>query len=92
MPVPISTAGDVSAFPTAGHLVSVVGAAPGSNESSGRVKSTTTRPGNRYLKGALGTASMAACRSKHTYLAGQCLRIASRRGPMKALVACSTPR
>jgi hypothetical protein len=51
------------------------------------VKSTKTRPGNRYLKGALGTAALAASRSKSTYLSAKYRRIASRRGPMKALVA-----
>ena len=47
------TGGDMRVFPTAGHLASWAGTAPGSNESAGRVKSTKTRPGNRYLKGAL---------------------------------------
>ena len=45
-------------FPTAGHLASWAGVSPGSNESAGRVKSTKTRPGNRYLKGALGVAAL----------------------------------
>jgi transposase len=81
------TGGDMSVFPTAGHLASWAGTAPGSNESAGRVKSTKTRPGNRYLKGALGTAALAASRSKSTYLSAKYRRIASRRGPMKALVA-----
>ena len=43
---------DMSRFPTAGHLASWAGTCPGSNESAGRVKSTTTRPGNPYLKGS----------------------------------------
>ena len=81
------TGGDMSVFPTAGHLASWAGTAPGSNESAGRVKSTKTRPGNRYLKAALGTAAMAAARSKGTYLSAKYRRIAARRGPMKALVA-----
>lgn len=42
--------------------------APGCNESAGKVKSTKTRHGNRYLKGALGIAALAASRSKGTYL------------------------
>ena len=81
------TGGDMSKFPNAGHLASWAGACPGSNESAGRVKSTKTRPGNPYLKGALGTAAMSASRSKDTYLAAKYRRIASRRGPMKAIVA-----
>nr|WP_235849905.1 IS110 family transposase [Mycolicibacterium doricum] len=81
------TGADMSVFPTAGHLASWAGTAPGSNESAGRVKSTKTRPGNRYLKAALGTAAMAAARAKGTYLSAKYRRIAARRGPMKALVA-----
>lgn len=48
------TGGDMGVFPTAGHLASWAGTAPGSHESAGRVKSTKTRPGNRYLEGASG--------------------------------------
>ena len=81
------TGGDMSVFPTAGHLASWAGTCPGSNESAGRVKSTHTRPGNPYLKGALGIAAMAASRTKDTYLSAKYRRIASRRGPMKAIVA-----
>ncbi|MDQ1250796.1 MAG: hypothetical protein QG597_5176 [Actinomycetota bacterium] len=81
------TGADMSAFPTAGHLASWAGTCPGSNESAGRVKSTHTRPGNPYLKGALGIASLAASRTRDTYLAAKYRRIASRRGPMKAIVA-----
>jgi transposase len=81
------TGADMTKFPTARHLASWAGTCPGSNESAGRVKSTKTRPGNPYLKGALGTAAMSATRSKNTYLAAKYRRIASRRGPMKAIVA-----
>ena len=81
------TGADMSRFPTAGHLASWAGTCPGSNESAGRVKSTRTRPGNPYLKGALGVAAMSVARSKNTYLAAKFRRIASRRGPMKAIVA-----
>src|SRR5680860_239427 len=59
------TGADMSRFPTAGHLASWAGTCPGSNESAGRVKSTKTRPGNPYLKGALGAAAMSAARTKH---------------------------
>jgi transposase len=85
------TGGDMSRFPTAGHLASWAGTCPGSNESAGRIKSTATRPGNPYLKGALGVAAMSAARSKDTYFAAKYRRIASRREPMKALVALEHP-
>ena len=81
------TGADMSRFATAGHLASWAGVCPGSNESAGRVKSTRTRPGNPYLKGALGIAAMAAAHSKDTYFSAKYRRIASRRGPIKAVVA-----
>ena len=81
------TGADMSRFPTAGHLASWAGTAPGSNESAGRVKSTRTRPGNPYLKGALGIAAMSAARSKGTYYSAKYRRLAGRRGPIKAVVA-----
>jgi transposase len=81
------TGGDMTRFPSAGHLASWAGTCPGSNESAGRIKSTHTRPGNPYLKGALGVAAMSAARSKNTYLSAKYRRIASRRGPVKAIVA-----
>ena len=81
------TGADMSVFPTAGHFASWGGTAPGSNESAGRLKSTRTRPGNRYLKGALGIAALSASRSRNTYFSAKYRRITARRGPMKALVA-----
>jgi transposase len=80
------TGGDMSVFPTAGHLASWASLSPGSNESAGRVKSTKTRPGNRHLKGTLGIAALSAARSKNTYFSAKYKRIATRRGPMRAVV------
>jgi transposase len=81
------TGGDMSVFPSAGHLASWAGVSPGSNQSAGRVKSTRTRPGNPYLKGSLGVSAMSAARSKNTYFCAKYQRIRARRGPMRALVA-----
>ncbi|NQX14260.1 IS110 family transposase [Microbacteriaceae bacterium VKM Ac-2855] len=80
------TGGDMSVFPTAGHLASWAGCVPGANESAGRQKSTKTRPGNRYLKGALGAAALANTHSNN-YLNAKYRRIKSRRGNLKAVVA-----
>jgi len=40
------TGADMSRFPSAAHLASWGGTSPGSNESAGRVKSTSARPGD----------------------------------------------
>jgi len=74
-------------FPTPDQLASWAGVSPGSNESAGRVKSTKTRPGNRYLKGALGVAALNQAKSKNTYFSAKYRQLASTRGPMKAIVA-----
>ncbi|MCZ9880699.1 IS110 family RNA-guided transposase [Arthrobacter sp. B2a2-09] len=81
------TGADMTVFPTPQQLASWAGTSPGANESAGRVKSAKTRPGNRYLKGALGIAALSASRSNGTYFSAKYRRIASRRGPVKALVA-----
>lgn len=81
------TGADMSVFPTAAHLASWAGTCPGSNESAGRVKSTATRPGNAYLKAALGTSALSIANSHGTYLSAKYKQIAARRGPKKAMVA-----
>jgi transposase len=81
------TGADMARFPTAGHLASWAGTTPGKNESAGKVKSSKTRPGNPYLQGALGAATMACSQNPRTYYGARYRRIASRRGPQKANVA-----
>ncbi len=82
------TGGDMPRFPTPGHLASWAGVCPGNHESGGRRKSGKTTKGNRWLRDALGTAAMAAARSKNTYLGAQYARLARRLGSkQKALVA-----
>jgi transposase len=54
---------------------------------AGKVKSTSTRPGDRYLKGALGIAALSVVKRKKTYLWTKHQRITARRGPMRPLVS-----
>ncbi|MBB2891265.1 transposase [Flexivirga oryzae] len=81
------TGADMSVFPTAGHLAAWAGVAPGQNESAGRTGSTTARPGDSHLKGALGIAAMSVSRTRNTRLGARYHRIAARRGKLKAIVA-----
>jgi transposase len=78
---------DMSRFPTASHLASWAGMAPGSRESAGKRQSERTRKGNTALRTALVEAAHAAARTKGTYLAAQFRRLSARRGAKKAAVA-----
>lgn len=77
------TGGDMTVFPTAGHLASWAGVVPGCNESAGRIKSASILPGNRHLKGALGVAALSAARSKGTYYSVRHRRIAGNNRPLQ---------
>jgi transposase len=81
------TGGDMTVFPTPGQLASWAGVCPGHHESAGRVKSSKTRPGNRYLKGALGAAALSIARHQGTFLNAKYRRLAKSRGKAKAVVA-----
>ena len=78
---------DMSRFPTAGHLVSWAGLCPRQAESAGKRLSTRTRPGNPWLKTTLAQVAWVAARTRNTYLRAQFLRLKSRRGPKKAILA-----
>lgn len=78
---------DMSRFPSADHLASWAGVAPGNHESAGKRLSGRTTKGNQALVGALTQAAWAASHTKSTYLSAQYHRLASRRGQKKALVA-----
>jgi transposase len=81
---------DMTRFPTAGHLVSWAGLCPRLDESAGKRLSTRTRPSNPWLKTTLVQAAWAAARTKDTYLRAQFLRLKSRRGPKKAILAVAS--
>lgn len=78
---------DMSRFPSAAHLASWSGMAPGNNKSAGKRKSGKTPKGNKYLRSALVEAAHAAAKSKDSYLSAQYRRIAARRGNKRAAVA-----
>lgn len=77
---------DMSRFPTPGHLLSWAGLCPRLDESAGKRRSTRTRRG-RWLKTTLVQTAWAASRTKRTYFHAQFLRLKSRRGPKKAILA-----
>ncbi|MFD4422146.1 IS110 family transposase [Agromyces sp. NPDC058484] len=81
------TGADMTMFETAAHLASWAGVCPGQNESAGKMKSSHTTDGNKYLKGALGVAALAASHSKGTFLAARYRRLVKRRGKPRAIVA-----
>jgi transposase len=78
---------DMKHFPTVGHLISWAGLCPGLNQSAGKVKSRTLRNGAPWLKTVLVQSAWAASRKQDGYLRSQFLRIKSRRGPKKAIMA-----
>jgi transposase len=82
------TGGDMTRFATAGHLASWAGICPGHHESAGKRKSGKTRHGNRWLSAVLGTAAMAASRTKdNTYLGARYHRLVPRLGKKRTIVA-----
>jgi transposase len=74
-------------FPSAAHLASWAGMCSGNNESAGKRRSGRTSKGNRWLRQTLVQVAWAASHTKKTYLAAQFRRLATRRGPKRALIA-----
>lgn len=78
---------DMSRFPTAGHLCSWAGIAPGNNESAGKKKNGKTTKGNPTLRSTLVQCATRACQMKDTFYHAQYQRISARRGKNRAHVA-----
>jgi transposase len=78
---------DMSTFPSAGHLISWAGFCPRLDESNHKRRSTRVRIGAPWLKTTLVQVAWAAARKKDSYFHAQFLRLKSRRGPKKAILA-----
>jgi transposase len=78
---------DMAMFPTAGHLASWAGMAPGNNITGGKRRSGKTTNGNVWLADMLSQCAWAASRSHDTYLATQFWRLAKRLGKKRAAIA-----
>ena len=78
---------DMSRFPTAAHLASWAGMAPGTNITGGKRQSGKTTKGDVWLRDILCQCAWAAARSRDTYLSAQFWRLARRIGKKKAAIA-----
>jgi transposase len=68
-------------------LISWAGLCPQMHESAGKKKRTRLRKGASWLKTVLVQAAWAAIKVKESYLRSKFMRIKSRRGPGKAIIA-----
>jgi len=82
------TGGDMSRFPTAEHLASWAGVAPGVHESAGKRTPVGAPHGNKWLTSMLVEAAGSVGRMKgRNYLSAQFARLTTRRGMSRAAVA-----
>ena len=81
---------DMTRFPSVGQLISWAGFCPRLDESAGKRRSTRTRQSAPWLKPTLVNAAWAATHKKDGYLRAQFLRIKSRRGAKKAILAVAS--
>ena len=78
---------DMSRFPSASHLCSWAGVAPGNNESAGKRRSGRTTKGNPTLKTTLIQCAHGTSKHKDTFFYAQFQRIKIRRGSKIAAMA-----
>jgi transposase len=78
---------DMSQFPTADHLSSWAGLAPGNNQSGGKRYSGRTTKGNVPLSSIMVQGAWAAVKTKGTFLRARYYRLVPRRGKKRAIVA-----
>jgi transposase len=78
---------DMSAFPTAQHICSWAGLAPGNHQSAGKKKKQPVTPGNNYLKTMLCEVAWVIASHKKLYLSGWYWRLKQRTDSKRAIVA-----
>jgi transposase len=78
---------DMNQFPTADHLASWAGLAPGNHQSGGKRYSGRTTNGNKPLASIMVQAAWSAVRIKDTFLKSRFHSLAARRGKKRAIVA-----
>ena len=81
------TGGDMTRFPSAGHLCSWGAMCPGHDESAGKRRSGKTRKAKRYLRAALIQSALGASHARGTALQARYHRVKRHRGHKKAVVA-----
>jgi transposase len=78
---------ELSAFPTAQHLCSWAGLAPGNHKSANKQKKQHVTPGNNYLKTILCEVAWAIASHKKLYLSNWYWRLKQRTDAKRAIVA-----
>jgi transposase len=78
---------DMSVYRNERHLTSLAGLAPGNAISADKRRKVSVRAGNRYLKRILVQIAWAASRKKDSFLRLRFLRLQTRIGRNKAIVA-----
>ena len=80
---------DMSRFPSAKHLASWAGVAPGNKQSGGKRQRASTTKGNTHVRAVLAEVVWVISHTKDNYLSAQYHRLARRIGAKKAIVAVS---
>lgn len=80
---------DMSRFPSAKHLASWAGVAPGNRQSGGKRFKAPTNKGNTHLRAVLAEVVWVISHVKDSYLSAQYHRLARRIGKKRAIVAVS---